>query len=196
MEIKQLDSSHRESVRDLFSTKRHMGTDGEEAYFADTATEFSQVYYDVFCDSYLSGLENYKAFGCIEAGIVTSVIAFYESVDTPAWYWTQIRSINRTNVPAILDAVLAHNERNGRLKFYSMFNLKYAKSYRKFSFSPTAAARYDFFDEFTVPERNKCFYTLPWQVLYNRTLAPIDTIVRCTFLKQVYRIELPIAGNL
>lgn len=196
MEIVQLNSTHKEALIDLFSADRYMGTDGKSNYFVGPGVKFSQVYYDTFCDTYLSDLQNYKAFGVIENGKVTSVIAFYESIDEPAWYWTQIRSMNKRNIPALLDVVISHNEKNGRLKFYSLFNRKYAAAFRRFAFSKYNSERYGSFDEFVVEPKTKCLYSTPWQILYARTLLPVESLVRCSFLKQEYRDVLPIAGNI
>lgn len=196
MKIELLDITHSDAVKHLFTSKTHMGLDHKENLFLEPDAEFLQIQYDNFCDTYLSGLKNFKAFGAVENGIVTAMIAFYESNESPDWYWTQIRSKNRSAIPLVLDEVVAYNEKNGRLKFYSLFNSKYAKTYRRLAFSRTMSERYDFFDEFIVPEKSKCFYVTPWQVLFNRVLVPTETLVRCTFLKQEYRDNLPIAGGL
>jgi len=196
MKIELLDTTHRDAVRHLFTSKRYMGLDHRANYFLEPDAEFMQISYDNFCDTYLSGLKNFKAFGAIEDGIVTAMIAFHESAETPDWFWTQIRSKNKNAIPLVLDEVAAYNEKNGRLKFYSLFNSKYAKTYRRLAFSKTMQERYDFFDEFIVPEKARCYYLVPWQVLFNRILVPTETLVRCTFLKQKYRDTLPIAGGI
>ena len=196
MEIRQLTSADKIILKELFDTSRYMGTDVESKYFVSTENKFSQVYYDIFCDTYLSDLKSYKAFGCIENGTITCLISFYESIDEPSWYGTQIRSIDKKSIPAVLDACIKHNEENGRLKFYSLFNKKYAKSFRRLAFSKYNSERYGSFDEFIVKEKTKCIYALPWQILYSRTLLPVDSLLRCSFLKQEYRTNLPIAGNI
>ena len=88
-----------------------------------------------------------------------------------------------------------YNESRNRFKFYSMFPLKYDKVYRRLAFSKKTSSRYDAYNEFYVKAREKCIYTLPWQILYNRTLVPVDTVVRCTYLKPEHR-KLPSGGNL
>lgn len=198
MEIELLNRSHRGAIESLFRNPRYMGIslDDKEGTFMENDADFLEIAYNVFCDTYLSDLNNFKAFGSVENGQVTSYISFYESVETPDWYWTQIRSKSRTAIPHVLDKAIDYNEKNGRLKFYSMFNEKYAKSYRRLAFSDAVNERYDFFDEFVVPEKTKCFYLVPWQILFNRTLVPARSLVRCTFLKQQYRETLPIAGGL
>ena len=77
-----------------------------------------------------------------------------------------------------------------------MFPTKYINTYRRLAFSKQASERYDYFDEFFVSERHQAKFSLPWQILYNRTLIPVDTVVRCTFLKQKYRQNLFHAGRL
>lgn len=196
--IIQLNSTHKESVKLLFASKKYMGMDYTKDLFLEPDAEFMDIAYNAFCDTYLSGLKSFKAFGNIDEldGTITAYIAFYESTETADWYWTQIRSRDRLAIPHILDTVVDYNENNGRYKFYSMFNARYAKVYRKLTFSNRVSNRYDFFDEFVVPAKTRCVYQSPWQVLFNRTLVPADSIVRCTFLKQEYRENLPIAGRL
>lgn len=198
MEIELLNSSHIFALESLFRNPKYMGIslDDKEGKFMEKDADFQQIAYDVFCDTYLSGLNNFKVIGSIENGEVTSYISFYESVETPDWYWTQIRSKSPRAIPHLLDKATDYNEKNGRLKFYSMFNEKYAKTYRRLAFSESVNERYDFFDEFIVPEKTKCFYLIPWQILFNRTLVPVNSLVRCTFLKQQYRENLPILGGL
>jgi len=194
--IELLDSSHKDAVKHLFSSPRYMGLDYKKDLFLEADAEFMKIAYDGFCDTYLSNLSNFKAYGNIDAGVVTSYIAFYESTESAEWFWTQIRSKDRMSIPDILDTVISYNEKHGRYKFYSMFSARYARTYRRLTFSKDVSERYDFFDEFIVPAKTKCFYQVPWQVLFNRTLVPVDSIVRCTFLKQKYREILPIGGGL
>jgi hypothetical protein len=77
-----------------------------------------------------------------------------------------------------------------------MFPKKYSGVYRRLAFSPEANERYDYFDEYYVEEKHQCKFNLSWQILYNRTLVPVDTVVRCTFLKQKYRNNIYNAGRL
>lgn len=194
MLVERLSKEHAESIKPLFSSEKYMGVDSTESYFVPSEITLNEMAYNVFCDTYLSGLSNFVAYGSVENNVVTSAIAFYEDVDSPAWYWTHIRSINRKHIPAVLDAAVKHNENHGRLKFYSMFNSKYAKSYRRLTFSDDVNSRYDFTDECFVPAKTKCIYRDYWQILYNRTLLPVDSIIRVTFLKQEHRLDLPISG--
>lgn len=195
MIIEKLTCNHALGLRPLFTSGYYMGV-AEAEYIPNEDIKFNELAYSVFCDTYLSDLNNFKAFGAIEEGVVTSLISFYESVDAPAWYWTQVRSKNRRNIPYVLDAVMAYNEGNGRLKFYSTFNYKYAESFRRLAFSKAAQERYGFFDECIVPTKTKCIYPDYWQILFSRSLVPAESLVRCAYLKQEYRTVLPIAGNL
>lgn len=194
--IELLNKTHIESVRHLFYAERYMGVSHDSNLFMDKDAEFLTITYTNFCDTYLSDLISYKAYGSVENGVVTAYIAFYASDDGAEWYWTQIRSKSGKDIPSILDKVIEHNESQGRLKFYSMFNIKYAKTFRRFAFSDYNSERYGMFDEFVVPAKTKCKYSMHWQVLFNRILVPVDSVVRCTFLKQEYRTSLPIAGGL
>lgn len=197
MEIRRLTSSDAQNLKPLYSTKKYMGVSTDTNTFVGAdKKEFLELAYNVFCDTYLSGLNNYSAFGVIEDGEVTSMISAYQSPDNPEWYWTQIRSNNANGIKPCLDSVLKYQEASGRLKFYTMFNAKYKKSWRRFAFSEYNSERYGYFDEYMVPAKTKCLYMMPWFVLYNRTLLPVDSIVRTTFLKQEYREQLAIGGNI
>lgn len=202
MKVELLNQSHKEALTHLFYRNRYMGVTLQESNqetrgsFSESDPEFLFRVYNVFCDTYLSDTKNFKAFGTIEDGVITSYISFYESVETPDWYWTQIRSKNQAHVRDALDAAIEYNEKNGRYKFYSMFNEKYRNSYRRLAFSEYNKERYDAIDEFIVPAKTKCTYLVPWQLLFNRTLVPVDSLVRCSFLKQKYRTDLPIHGYL
>jgi hypothetical protein len=197
MKIEQLTEMHVDMIRDLFNSPKYMGTDIKE-HTGDryTLDEYNPALHRIFSETYLSRLNNFKAFGSIEDEKVTSIISFYESIDNAEWYWTQIRSNNMNAVPVVLDEVIKYNENNGRLKFYSLFNKKYVRSVREFSFSNYNKERYDYFDEFYVPAKQKCVYSMPWQVLFNRSLISEDMVLRCSFLKQKYRVELISGGNI
>ena len=124
------------------------------------------------------------------------MIASYESFDNAEWYGTLMRSNNRVAFKECLDFTLAHYELRQKYKFYTAFNAGWVNSYRRFSFSEYNKERYDYVDEFIVPARTKCIYSMPWQILFNRTLMPVDSIVRCSYLKPKYRFSLPVGGNI
>lgn len=193
--IELLNNTHIETIKPLFYKNLYMGVDHRTSFFMDKDVDFLSMAYNNFCETYLTDLRNYKAFGCVEDGVVKAYIAFYESDESPEWFWTQVRSGSSDRLPEILDEVMSYNEQNGRLKFYSMFNLKYAKTFRRLAFSKENSDRYGMFDEYIVPAKTKCKYAMHWQVLYNRTLVPVDTVVRCTFLKHEFR-NIPVAGAL
>jgi len=199
MRVEQLTDMHKEAIKPLFGVKKWMGVDASAGAFIHEAYDFENVYYTNFCNTYLSGLNSYHAFGAFnDNGEVIGFIGFYESSDNAEWYWTHVLTKDAAGkkvIPAILDKVIAYNESNGRLKFYSMWNAKYAKVYRRLAFSIENSERYDSFDEYMVPAKHRVLYTMPWMVLYGRILLPVDSIVRCTFLKQQYREELLIAGK-
>jgi hypothetical protein len=204
MRVELLNKTHRESIAHLFYRNKYMGvklseeTPDASGSFSKSDPDFLYMAYSVFCDTYLTNLQNFKAFGTFdEDGIITSYVSFYESVETPDWFWTQVRSKNQSHIKYALDAAIKYNEDNGRYKFFSMFNLKYEATYRRLAFSKYNRERYDFVNEFVVPAKTKCIYLVPWQILFNRTLMPVDSLVRCAFLKSEHRpTELPIAGFL
>jgi hypothetical protein len=144
-----------------------------------------------FCDTYLSNLQDFHAYGCIENSKITAFISFYESYEEPSWFWTKHRG-DGISLISVLDEVIRYNERNGRLKFYVLDAYQSNESF----WSKYNEGRYGYFDEFKVLAKNKCFYTNPWELLFNRTSINQDCIIRCNYLKQEYRTILPIGGNL
>ena len=197
MNILQLGTVHKELIKPLFYRDNYMGINLSSNYIVDPSEQAQTVFYNTFVDTYLSGLRNYVALGLFEDGEVKSLISFYMSPDEPCWYGTMIRSLNDKNyVRPLLDSAMAYNEVRGRLKFYTLWNATHGKLLRRFAFSKEADNRYDYVDEIIVKARTKCVYTNYWQILFNRTLLPVDSVVRCTFLKQEYRQVIPVGGGL
>lgn len=200
MSVVKLNETHTEAVKGLFQNKKYMGVDVNSSNFSkdNTSRSFNQLLYDIFCGNYLSDLNNFHAFGYVgEDGNVSALISFYESVEEPAWYYTIYRSSGDNKLlREVLDVVIAYNESNGRLKFYTLTHSNHTKLLRRFHWSKYNDERYGYFDEFTVPAKSKCFYTNPWELLFKRFLLPSESTVRCNYLKQEYRTTLPICGNL
>ena len=197
MTIERLNYNHIGAVKNLFyGRKRFMGISTDANSLSAPAEEFNEISYINFCDTYLSDLNNYHAYGCINGGEVVSYISFFESNDQPEWYMTQFRSKAYNTLPGVFDVVLHHNESRNRYRFYSLFNAKYRKGIRRFLFNEEAARRYSSYDDYIVPAKTKCIYQLPWQILFNRILVPVDTVVRYTFLNYEYKTVVPVAGNL
>jgi hypothetical protein len=197
MRIEKLTKDHIELLKPLFVTKKYMGENIDKADFF-AKDKIAIVYHAGFCTTYLTDLKSYHAFGMFDdGGSIIGAISCYQSPDEPVWYGTQIRSMqNREVARMLLDHMIKFNEEQGRYKFYTLWGAKHAKLLRRFTFSEWADERYDYTDEYLVPAKTKCIYTTHWQVLFNRILLPHDTIVRCTFLKQKYRDQLPIGGNI
>ena len=199
MKIIKLNESHILAVRPLFENTKYMGAFLKTTYFIPNHVNPVDHYHTSFYTTYLSDLKNYHAYGAMnDEGNIVAVLSFYESIDDASWYWNHIRTVgnNADAIKLILDRVIEHNEDNGRFKFYSLFPKNYISTYRRLAFSKYNSERYDYFDEFSVDEKHQCTFTLPWQILYTRTLVPVDTVVRCTFLKQKYRTSLYNAGSL
>lgn len=194
MQIIKLTSLHAEAVKDLFYLKKYMGVDN----FDQGDPTFQDRLYEIFCDNYLSDIENFYAYGAVDDdNKVHALISFYVSCEEPSWYFTIYRSDGNNNLlKPILDEIIKFNEDNGRLKFYTLVNKEHSKLLRRFTWSKYNSERYGYFDEFVVPSLYKCFYNNPWDLLYKRTLIPTDTVVRCNYLKQEYRTSLPIGGNI
>jgi hypothetical protein len=195
MNIKKLNQEHVDKLKPLFLTKKYMGESVSDSDFFKK-DHLAEVYHAAFCTSYLTDLNSYHAFGMFDAeDNILGIISCYQSPDEPVWYGTQIRSNGNKDVAReLLDHMIKFNEEQGRLKFYTLWNAKHAKLLRRFTFSKWAAERYDYTDEYIVPAKTKCIYTSHWQILFNRVLLPQDTVVRCTFLKQQYRDQLPTGG--
>lgn len=196
MKIIKLTHDHIHSIRGLFDATKFMGVN--HSSFQNLTGNFPDFLHESFSSTYLSGLTYFHAYGAIDdAGIIHATIGFYESIDDPSWYWTHVRNNgNPKLIKLILDEVIKHNEARGRLKFYTMFPSKYITVYRRLAFSSYNSERYESVDECIVPARTQCAYTLPWQILYSRSMSPVETVVRCTILKKQYRTVLPIAGCL
>jgi hypothetical protein len=199
MTVVKLDRSHAPAVKNLFLSKKYMGVDITNTNFTQTGNgeEFNAELYNIFCSTYLSDLNNFHAYGYLENNKIKALISFYESNEEPSWFYTVYRSSGNNNLlRAVLDTVIEHNEKNGRLKFYTLTHATHTRLLRRFHWSKYNDERYGYFDEFLVPARNKCLYVNPWELLYKRFLVPEDSIVRCNYLKQEYRITLPIGGGL
>ncbi len=193
MKIIKLNDKHANSVKQLFYQSLHMGVKEFDVDY----NEFSDRQYKVFCDNYLTDLDNFHAYGAVERNKVYALISFYESIEEPSWYFTIYRSAGTSFLlKEILDKVIEYNEKNGRLKFYTLVNKQHSKLLRRFTWSKYNDERYGYFDEYQVPERCKTFYFNHWELLYKRTLIPAETVVRCNFLKQEYRTVLPIGGSI
>jgi hypothetical protein len=151
--------------------------------------------FEIFSDTYLSRLHNYKAYASIDDGI-TSIVGFYESVDYPEWFVTYMMYENQNHLSLVVDDAIDYNERKGKLRFFSLVDEKYRNDYNSIILSNKQQERYGWFDDFVVKSKNKCIHIVPWQALYFRTLVNGDTIVRCNFLKQEYRKDIPNGGNI
>lgn len=198
MSVIRLNESHREAVLGLFQHKKYMGLEIKQESYGVGMSKFNKATYEIFCNNYLKNLKNFHAYGYIGGdGQVQALISFYESVEEPAWYYTLYRSNGDNNLlRQVLDSVIEHNERNGRLKFYTLVHARHSRLLRRFHWSKYNNERYGYFDEFVVPPKTKCFWINHWELLYKRFLLPEDSIVRCNFLKQEHRKTLPIGGNI
>jgi hypothetical protein len=198
MSVVKLDKSHAEMVKPLFQQEYYMGVSIKDGFAATTPDlEWNAVTYNIFCNNYLAGLNSFHAYGYIEDNEVKALISFYESFEEPAWYYTIYRSSgNNELLRPVLDEVIRHNEERHRYKFYTLVHSKHSKLLRRFHWSDFNNKRYDYVDEFLVPAKTRCVYANAWELLFKRILLPEDSIVRCNFLKQEYRKDLPIGGNL
>lgn len=199
MNVIKLNESYIDDIKHLFIKSEFMGTQTDNNYFVDKELKFDEFYHRTFTETYMSGLLNYHSFGVQENdGKIIAIIGFYESIDDASWYWVHLRTTgnDKKAIRLLIDKTIEWNEQRGRFKFYSMFPKKYTDAYDRLLYSKFNAERYGYFDEYFVKAKHQCKFTLAWQILYNRTLIPVDTVVRCRFLKQQYRNSLFDAGGL
>jgi hypothetical protein len=197
MQVVKLDQTHIQATRHLFDNRIYMGNK-ITMFYGDPHKDRSDFYHEAFHTSYLSGLKNYHAFGMVDSnGQVQGMLTFYQSIDDASWYCTNLRnSGDREVMRSILDEVIRYNEDCGLMKFYTLVSVKHARLLRRWTFSEWANERYGYVDEYMVPAKTQCKYNMPWQVLFNRILLPVDSIVRCSYLKQEFRDQPPVAGFL
>lgn len=194
--IEKLNFSHKDKVKHLFKTNNYMGVEKKE-FTSSFVDDINDKTYTIFCDNYLSDLSSFHAYGYIntETGNVDGLISYYESEDDPSWYYTIYRSSgNNLVLKEILDKVIEVNEALGRYKFFTLVNSKHSKLLRKFTWSKYNDNRYGWFNECVVPSHTRPYYAHHWEFLFKRTLLPVDTIIRCNYLKQEYRTHLPKLG--
>jgi hypothetical protein len=184
MKIVELNQSYFKKIEYLFHNK----------IFSDSA----KVHHSTFQQTYLSGLTRFKALGLEDNNEnLLGCISFYMSPNEPVWYGTLVCSTNNKEyVRRLLDAAIEYNEKLGRYRFYTLWSEKHSTLLRRFAFSKETKERYDYFDECIVPAKTKCVYQNFWTILFNRILLPIDTVVRCSYLKQEYRKDIPTGGYL
>lgn len=168
MKVIKLDQSHETDVRSLFS-------DDEEPLYVN------------FCQTYLRDFKQFHAFGYFNKNNkLTAFISFFKSYDDASWYWMDARYESFSEASKILDQIIKFCEEYGFMKFYCLLPKDDDETYNKI-LSKKTLERYSYFDEFYVGAKEKCLFNLPWQILYWRTLPQIDTVVRCSFLKNEYR---------
>ena len=199
MNIRQLIDQDCEAVKNLFVNSRYMGRHDINEFYLKPQEQHDQntQYYHNFVNTYLTDLPGYTALGAWVNDDLVGMISAYQSTDEPSWYGTQIRSTGHKKiVQNLLDAMIEFQESRNRFKFYTLWSRNNTKLLRRFAFSVRTHERYDYFDEYYVPAKHRCFYTNHWHILFNRVLLPVDTVVRCTFLKQTCRNQLAVGGGL
>jgi hypothetical protein len=198
MKIVKLTMDHAENAKQLFLNEKYMGVDINNDTWGTSTHYFSQLTYNRFINAYLADLKNFGAYGAIDdSGTVQAFVCYYTSADEPSWYYTLARSGGDNRLlKDILDVIIAMQEAQGRMKVYSLVNAEHAKILRRLYWSEFNSNRYHYVDEYIVPAKYKTYYNRDWELLFKRSLLPTDTIVRCSFLKQEFRTNLPIGGNI
>jgi hypothetical protein len=198
MQVIKLTMEHKDALQPLFDNDKYMGAKVDKTTWNTSASAFSYVTYKLFVNAYLSGLNNFHAYGAIDDdGVIHAFISYYESIDEPSWYYTLARSLGDNQaLKDILDKLIEINESKGRFKVYSLVNAKHARLLRKVYWSDYNSDRYHYVDEYMVPAKCRTYYSKDWELLFKRTLLPTDTIVRLSFLKQEHRTTIPVGGNI
>ena len=197
MKISRLATEHSEPVRNLYRTSKYMGVD-VAGNWGNSVETYNDFLFSVFQKTYLSGLNNFQAYGLFnDSGELECLISLYDSSDEPSWYYTMCRSRGNTDLlKQLFDEVIRIQESKNRFKFYTLVNVRHAPLLRKFTYSDYNNERYGYYDEFVVPAKTRCYYNNAWELLFKKVLLPVDSVVRCSYLKQEYRPELPIGGGL
>jgi hypothetical protein len=201
MSVVRLSSEHVDAIKDLFYFQKLMGSNvnsPEYEYFKTVGNEknINSRIYSNFCETYLSDLKQFHAFGYVQDEIVKCIIAFYVASDEPSWYNTVCYgSGDRDFLVQSWDAVLKYNEENGIYKFFTVFNTDLERMQRRLYWSKYNNERYGYFNEYMLPKKTKTVYEKHWKILFNQILLPNDSIVRCNYLKPEYRSTV-IAGNI
>jgi hypothetical protein len=158
---------HQTIVKDLMDTAPLNGT--------------NPLSFEMFNGIYLTDLNNFHAYGYFIDNKLKAVISFYESDEDPAWYCTSYLGTDYNDIMLLLERVIFHNENYKRLKFYTLNSA--GSLWDKYQND-----RYTYVNELSVTRLTRCNYTNHWEVLFNRSLLNIDTIIRCYYLKQEHRI--------
>jgi hypothetical protein len=198
MNIVKLTLDHAPAAEHLFNNEKYMGVEVNNATWGTTTHYFAQLTYNRFINAYLADLKNFGAYGAVDdAGIVQAFVCYYTSVDEPSWFYTLARSSGDNRLlKDVLDVIIDMQEKQGRMKVYSLVNLEHAKILRRLYWSKFNSDRYHYVDEYIVPAKYKTYYNRDWELLFKRSLLPSDSIVRCSFLKQEFRTVIPIGGSI
>lgn len=196
MKILKLNASHAKSVLAIYDNDQYMGVSIQDNF---GNLNYKNYMFSIFRMTYLTGLNNFEAYGAFnDNDELECLISLYDSSDEPSWYYTLCRSRGNTQaLKELFDEVLSIQESKNRFKFYTLVNEKHGKSLRKFTFSERNNERYGYFDEYIVPARTRCYYNNAWELLFKKVLLPVDSLVRCSYLKQEHRpTELPTGGGI
>jgi len=159
----------------------------------------SNYYVDDFCYTFLVGLQTFHAYGAFSNdGTLLSIMGYYESIDEASWFLTRVYGKNRLANRNLLDTITKLNEQNGIFKWYikSPHRTKNKDTIWRYIASKEVQSKYIIADEYIVGEKQKCKYTLVWQVLYDRILDNNETVVKCVFLKPEHRPILHNVGGI
>lgn len=178
--IELLTEAHADAIRPLFYNRNHLNYG--VASLLSTGEGFHQAAYQFFVDSYLSGLQDFQAYGVIQDGTVVAMIGIYTSHDSPEWYVAQIfcQAVAAYHFAPLIHHVAKIQEALGRNRFIA---LGAPATHWFFTPDPGKQSRYEVVEEMTVPAKTRCFFNTYWQVLFNRALFPTDQPIRSWTLR-------------
>lgn len=191
--IDVLDYKHVDSVKHLFydNAKFMSSKEAFREHGNRTEEKVRKFHYDYFCDYYLNGNGDGYAIGFVQDNRVEAFMTYQADKEEPSWFLTLIRASGKgeQHLPLCLDFAVRHHESEKRLKFYSCMNARYAAkpTMRKLLFSEDVNKRYDYFDEYITKAHEKCAHPKHFKLLYQHFTYPVDTVVRCTYMKREYR---------
>lgn len=195
MTILKLDLTHRDDIQNVFY-RNNVFTLAINSRSELNDDLYSSISFETYSKTYLSDLNNFQSFGIYQSNQLQAIISLFQSNDEPAWYLTGCCSIDSSVISQLLDYIIELQEKDNRLKFYVLLDSRSETDFNSFFLSKTNNFRYDYFDEFVVPAKTKCFYDTTWELLFGRNLITIQSTMRCYFLTQEFRQKIPIGGSI
>lgn len=188
----KLNETHLEKIKHLFCSPsifdiHYLNID------KSSNSELSNYFYEVASINYLGKFKCWHSFSDIN---FNSMVTCFQSIDDCSWYCSNIRSNNVNTIKFAMNECIRFNEMQGINKFYCVVPQEIQQTHSNMILTEDNKIRYEWVDEYTVPQKTRCIYNQAWQILYSRTLPEKDTTIRMYFLKKEFRLSLKTAGNI